>query len=324
MKKITLVISTIIALLIVIAITWYRIGLVTPSTKQSQAIQFEIPQGTPSKTIANELKKQNIINSPGIFLFYIKLNGITLQSGLYTLDPSKPMTVIADNIGTGKVSDYQITIPEGWRAEQIAQVLAKQKIVSYQQFMEAAQGKEGKLFPDTYRLSVKTSADQIVAKLEKNFERRLKEAGIEKLSNDNLIIASIVEHEAKKDEDRPKMAGVYKNRLALGMPLEADPTVQYAVDSSTVAQLDSSAVLDYEFWKPITAEQNKNFESLYNTYRHKGLPPGPIANPGLKAIKAAVNPEKHNFFYFFNLNDGTTIYSKTRDEHDANRRKHGV
>lgn len=323
-SKIISVVAIIVGLIAVIAVIWYRTELIKPASKNSQAFAFEIKEGTASKIIANNLKEAGVIRSPLLFLTYVKLQGVALQAGFYTLDPQQSIIDIVSVIAKGKVSEYQVTIPEGWRSEQIAQLLEKEKIVSFEDFMKAAKGKEGRLFPDTYRLGLKITPEDIVAKMEKNYDRRLKDAGLTNVSDADLVLASIVEREAKHDEDRSKMAGVYKNRLAINMALEADPGTQYGIDSDAFLKLRVDELTSYEFWKPITSGQNKNFESPYNIYRHRGLPPTPIANPGIKSIKAALNPEKHNFYFFFNLEDGTTIYSKTRQEHDTNRKKYGI
>lgn len=311
-------------LVFIVLATWYRLELVSPAQKISTPVSFEIKEGEPSKKIANQLNQAGLVHSPLVFLFYVKTNAITLQAGFYSLNKNQSIISITQKIGGGKVSEYKITIPEGWRIEQIGQLLHGKKIVGYSEFIEVAKDKEGHLFPDTYRFSVEATAKDIVAKMEQNFSRRLSKANIGNLSQQDLIIASIVEREAKHDEDRPKMAGVIKNRLAIGMRLEVDPTVQYGKDSQLIANLGADGLINYEFWKAISGVDTKTIDSPYNTYRHAGLPPTPIANPGIKSIHAAVNPEKHNFYFFFNLPDGTTIYSKTREEHDANRRKYGI
>jgi len=311
-------------LLVAVFVVWFgaqTLLLAKPLAKEIKTEVIDIKPGTSSLAVARELKTKGLIRSAIHFVLYQKLTGSELVAGIYYLSPSQTPREIFRTIAKGKVSEYRLTIPEGWRTEQIGQLLEARNIVTAASFAEAAKGKEGTLFPDTYRLSLGVSAAEIVEKMTANFAKRTE--GL-KLTDKNLIIASIVEREAKHDEDRPKMAGVYMNRLKIGMALEADPGTQYAVDTSTVAQLDSQELLSYQFWKPITSKQNKTFESPYNTYRKAGLPPGPICNPGIKSIQAALNPEKHNFFFFFNLVDGTTIYSKTREEHDANRRKYGV
>lgn len=303
---------------------WYVVLtalLSRPISREIKTEVLDIKPGSSSWQTARELKDKQLIRSTAQFWLNLKLTGRAVQAGIYYLSPSQSGQDIIRVISKGEVSEYRITIPEGWRAEQISQLLEERNISAAVAFNQAAQGKEGKLFPDTYRLSLGVSAAEIVEKMTANFAKRTE--GFT-LTDEKLIIASIVEREASRDEDRPKMAGVYSNRLKLGMVLEADPTVQYALDTERLKDLTPEGLKNFKFWMPPTAEQNKNFESSYNTYRRKGVPPGPICNPGIKSIQAALNPEQHDYFFFFNLPDGATIYSKTRDEHNANRAKYGV
>lgn len=315
------------------AVIWYGIGLLLATKPFSNEIKTEVVDvrtGTSMWFVLRSLKSKSLIRQPFWSLLYLKLNGRTLQAGVYYLSPSQSTREILRIISSGKVSEHRITIPEGWRIEQIAQLLENRNIVKSSALIEAAMGKEGRLFPDTYQFSLGVSAGEIVEKMMKNFEKRTE--GL-KVSDDKLIIASIIEREAKHDEDRAKMAGVYANRLQIGMPLEADPTVQYALDTERLKSLTAPAsaeasagrqkLKEFKFWQAPTADQNKNFESSFNTYRRKGLPASPICNPGLASIKAAINPEQHDFYFFFNLPDGATIYSKTREEHEANRARYG-
>jgi len=138
--------------------------------------------------------------------------------------------------------------------------------------------------------------------MQSNFTERTKDY---QPSKDDIILASIVEREAKNDEDRAKIAGVFINRLEKNMYLGADPTIQYAKGD----------------WELLTSKDLK-IDSPYNTYINKGLPPTPICNPGLESIKAVKNPEKNGWYYFFHLQDGTTIFSKDAAEHDANKAKY--
>ena len=179
--------------------------------------------------------------------------------------------------------------------------------------MIASEGKEGYLFPDTYRISAKASANEIIEKLTNNFKQ--KTAG--DVSQDVLTLASIVEREAKQDNERAKIAGVYQNRINIGMKLEADPTVQYGKDTN-----NAKGLVDFKYWQPISLADYTGVDSKFNTYLNAGLPPAPICNPGLKSIKASLNPEKHNYYYFFHLADGTAIYSKNLAEHNANKLKY--
>jgi len=313
-----------IGLLLAVFIIWYGVQTVLMAKPLAKAIKTEvidIKSGTSSWVVAKALKNKSLTRSAIHFFIYQKLTGAELVAGIYYLSPSQTPREIFRTIAKGKVSEYRITIPEGWRAEQIGQLLEQKEIISASSFSEAAKAKEGRLFPDTYRFRVGILPSEIVDKMTANFTKRIE--GL-KLTDEQLVIASIVEREAKHDEDRPKMAGVYFNRLKIGMVLEADPTVQYALDTERLKSLTAQKLKEFKFWSAPTAEQNKNFESAYNTYRRKGLPPGPICNPGLASIKGAINPEKHDYFFFFNLADGTTIYSTTRDQHDANRAKYGV
>lgn len=309
---------------VALVVGWYlAITALTarPISGEIKTQVIDIKPGSSSWQTAQQLKGKGLVRSAPHLWLNLKLTGRAVQAGIYYLSPSQSTREIVRVISKGEVSEYRITIPEGWRIEQIGQLLENRNIVTAAAFEAAARGKEGRLFPDTYRLSLGISAAEIAEKMTANFAKRTE--GLT-LTDEKLIIASIVEREASRDEDRPKMAGVYSNRLKLGIALEADPTVQYALDTQRLNDLTPEGLKNFKFWQPPTASQNKTFESPYNSYRRAGLPPGPICNPGIKSIRAALSPEQHDYFFFFNLPDGTTIYSKTRDEHDANRVKHGV
>lgn len=301
---------------------WFYLSLKTAVSPGAKEVAINIPRGMGTLAVAQLLHQAGLIHSPTAFTILVKLKGVTVKAGLYNIDPSQSLAAIAQQVSTAKNQEVTVTIPEGWRVEQIGQRLASQQLIqSANDWVTIAAQSEGYLFPDTYRFRVNISAESIRDRMTDNFRDRTKGRH---LSAEDLILASIIEREAKHDQDRPKMAGVFKNRLAKGMPLEADPTVQYAVDSSTLAKLPESEKTNYQFWGKITLDQAKTFDHPYNTYRRVGLPPGPIANPGLKSLEAALSPQSHDYFYFFNLADGSTIYSKTLDEHNANKRKHGL
>jgi len=198
----------------------------------------------------------------------------------------------------GKVQEYLVTIPEGWRLTQIDEYLAEKKIIKAGELIKIASADEGYLFPDTYRLPLDIKPEEIRKMMIDNFNKKTSQY---KIDSQTVILASIVEREAKFDEDRPKIAGLYLNRLEQNMKLEADPTVQYAKGS----------------WDPITTADYKNVISPYNTYLFAGLPPGPICNPGLKSIEAVLYPQKDGFLYFFHKADGHAVYSATQQEHEA-------
>jgi UPF0755 protein len=211
--------------------------------------------------------------------------------------------------------DISVTIIEGKRREEIALLMDKAGICPAVEFMLASAGKEGTLFPDTYRFFPHTPARDVVATLMQNYKD--KTSDLEPSTND-LILASIVEREAYNNEQRPIIAGVYSNRIKIGMRLEADPTVQYSRDSNALgsdgAKNNKSISLSFSFWSPITQDDYHGVSSLYNTYTNDGLPPTPIDNPGRASIVAAVNPAKHNYLYFINKG-GKLLLSKTLTEH---------
>lgn len=205
--------------------------------------------------------------------------------------------------------DVQITIVEGKRREEIAAQLEEAGITSATSFLTATEGLEGRLFPDTYRFFPDTSSSDVVSVLLNTYQTRT--AGLS-ISSEDLVLASIVEREAQSDSERAVIAGVYANRLARGMKLDADPTVQYGKD--TLAYQDAGRPLSFSFWGPITQADYSAVASSYNTYQNAGLPPTAICNPGLKSIQAALNPEKHSYFFFFHAN-GQIYLSKTFSEH---------
>jgi len=275
-----------------------------PSSANYTAVNFEAKSGEHATVIAKNLEKNGLISSWWVFAVYaaVKGNNAKMKAGEYQFSPSQNMKEILNILVSGKVSEYQITIPEGWSNNQIAELLAKQKIVKAADFMAQAKDLEGYLFPDTYKLKPDSTSSEIIIKMKENFENKTK--GLY-LTKDSLILASIIEREAKHDEDRPKIAAVFQNRLAKNMKLEADPTVQYAKGS----------------WDKITAADLK-INSPYNTYENPGLPPTPICNPGLKSIQAALNPANVPYLYFFNLKDGSAIYSQTKEEHNLRLKEH--
>ena len=207
--------------------------------------------------------------------------------------------------------DISITIIEGKRREEIAQQLQTAGICSYADFMAQSTGLEGTLFPDTYRFFPNTSALEVVNKMEDNYHARTASLN---LTPEQLTLASIVEREAKTDTDRTQIAGVYTNRINLGMKLQSDPTVQYSKDSLALAA--SSNPASFKFWSPITQADYQTANSVYNTYLIPSLPPGPIANPGLKSIQAAQHPATNDDLFFI-YKDGTLYLTKTLQEQQA-------
>lgn len=262
-----------------------------------------IKSGQSTREIAQNLENQGVISSATVFVLYAKLKNEMIQVGVYKLSRAENMKEIMTILADGKASEYLVTIPEGWRLTQIDKYLAEKGVISAGELEKIASSNEGYLFPDTYRFLPKIPAAEVRQTMLDNFQK--KTVGLNP-TRENIILASIVEREAKFDEDRAKIAGVYLNRLEKGMKLEADPTVQYAKGS----------------WDPIKTSDYRSVISAYNTYLNIGLPSGPICNPGLESIKAVLNPEKNGYFYFFHKKDGHAVFSATLEEHEANLEKY--
>ncbi len=271
--------------------------------KPNREIIFTVNAGQGTRKVAASLQSAGAIKSAWAFDGFVYANHWYLQSGVYKITPQMSMINVAEMIHSGKVQEYLVTIPEGYRVTQIDDLLSQKGIIVKGSFTKIAKVKEGYLFPDTYRFPLNVTPIEIENAMTINFDKKTTDL---KIDNNTIILASIVEREARKDVDRPKIASVYLNRLKIGMKLDADPTIQYGKGS----------------WAQISKSDYQNFQSSYNTYLVAGLPPTPICNPGIKSIEAVLAPAQTDYFYFFTTTDGQTIYSKTYDEHLANLKKY--
>jgi UPF0755 protein len=298
---------------------WQRVSKVV--SNDSTKTVFDIAEGESTFDIAQGLEDEGFIRSAWYFATLVKYQRKTLQAGSYLLSPSMKVSEIIRKISTGDTSLIKITTLEGWRVEQIARYLDGKGSIIYANFLAAASGMEGELFPDTFYITTETSADA-VAKL--MYDDYLSRTGGLNVSGDDLILASIVERETTNDSEKEAIAGVYENRLKIGMKLEADPTVIYGHDSAEIKELSFSQVFDYKYWGSITKNDYNNPDNLYNTYIYSGLPPGPICNPGLESIKAVLNYQKHGYYYFFHDAEGEIHFSKTLSEHESTIANYGL
>jgi len=325
-----------------------------PASATAQPVQFVVAPGATARTIAAALQEQGLITDARLFEAYVRTSGLAnrLQAGAYTLSPHMTPVQIAEALLHARPATVQITIPEGWRLEQIAAGLTASGVMdgaAYRQLAEsgdlnglalpagaadryaflkdrpAGATLEGYLFPDTYELFADnaTPAALLQRQLDTFSERvvpRYRElAGTmaQPLTlREVLILASIVERETGVDDERPLIAGVYLNRLAQGIKLEADPTVQYAMGYQPQTG---------QWWKtPVFLEEYSQVISPYNTYLNAGLPPGPIANPGLRSIAAVLSPAQHDYLFLMAAADGSGrhVFARTFAEHLENVRRY--
>ena len=308
MKRLTVGLLTLI-ILGVLAFAYWSYGNKSASLADRSQKIFVIQKGASVREIGNSLKSEGLIKDPIIFFIYIKLKGQdrNIQAGDYRLSPSMNLETIIDELNHGTL-DRWITVPEGYRAEEIADVL-KKNIPSYkEEWRERLNEQEGYLFPDTYLVPKDADVDMVISLMRNNFNRKIQETGLT-LEDDRLeqviILASLIEREAKTHEEKPLISGILNNRLRIGMALQVDATIQYVKGRPGA------------WWPQITPADYRSVDSPYNTYRSPGLPPGPIANPGIEAIHAALNPQTHS--YYFYIHAGGKIYpARTIEEHNVN------
>jgi UPF0755 protein len=304
---------------------WWNNNAQAPST-DTELVDFLITKGSSATVIANKLKATGLIKNPLAFRVYTQITGKAnkIPAGEFLLPPNLSLFKIVEELIKGP-KELWVTIPEGLRKEEIAEkfttVLSKEASFK-EEFLSLTQGKEGHLFPETYLFPKEVAAIKIVEKLESTFEKKVDSSMREEINKQELglektvILASLVERETKTDEERPIVAGILLNRLNLGMPLQIDATVQYAV-----ASLNCKNKTKCEWW-PTTTIEDRKIDSKFNTYKYSGLPAFPIANPGLSSLKAVVYPEESNYLYYLHDKKGEIHYAETLEEHNANIKKY--
>jgi UPF0755 protein len=289
---------------------------------KGEPVRFTVPRGAGMSSVADTLAKRNVIGGTGMFKTYARMKGASakLQPGVYEVRPGASFDLILRKLTTGDVVKTRLVIPEGWELRRIAPRLAQatglpaDSVLS--RVMDPAQARkygvpgptlEGYLYPATYVFPMNSSLDAILRELTTQYKRAWTPAMREKAralgmdEREVVTLAAIVEKEAKVWTERPTIAGVYHNRLKRGMRLEADPTVQYALGEHQRRLLRRHI--------------QQTADDPYNTYRHAGLPPGPIASPSRGAIEATLNPEQHQFLFFVARANGTHVFTRTFNEH---------
>lgn len=309
---------------------WLNRTINAQNSTDSTPKTFSVQTGEGGGDIAQRLEDEKLIKSSFAFVFYLNLKRVSdkLQVGDYQIRSNLTIPEVADILTQGKIQTNKITIPEGWDINKIAAYLDGKGIVTKEEFLAQAKvsnyrnkysflsdvpdggNLEGFLYPDTYQLSKKADANEIIVKMLNNFQTKIKpyDAKIKanKMSLYEIVnLASIVEREVAKADDRKLVASVFLNRLEINMALESCATIQYILKESK---------------KQFTYEETRT-PSAYNTYTNRGLPPGPIGNPSIDSIAAVVDPVDSNYLYFLS-SKGVTYFSKTLDEHLTKKAKY--
>jgi UPF0755 protein len=290
-----------------------------PEPKDPSPVIFIIHKNETGSQVASDLESQKLIKNALAFRIYLRINGINkmIFPGEYKLSRNLPLKDLVATLLKGPVGVW-VTIPEGIRREQIAE-----KIISAlelngdnadsfrNEFMSQSKDLEGYLFPDTYIFLKDAKAESIISKLKETFDQKTENLNIKTGLSlyDTVILASIVERETGKFEENPIVAGILLKRLNAGWLLQADATVQYAIGTP-------------KDWWPNLTQQDLDVASPFNTYKSVGLPPSPIANPGLEALKAAANPKDSPYWYYLHDSNGQIHYAKSLEEHTQNINKY--
>ena len=347
MKKVILIIVGFAIFLLMYAKINKEAYINTIDPNDNIKIDFVINKGGGSTAVGEDLKKEGLVKSKYYFWYYVwrTKTDTKLQAGVYSVSKNMTIPQMVELFVEGKVKDERVklTIPEGSNNDKIIGLLKEQKPELIDEFQKIIKCKclgqidcacdkfsqkyeflknipegvdmEGYLFPDTYFISKKETGATLVSKFLNNFQKKVGKdiqntvvSQGETLHN-IITLASIVEREAREDKDRPIVAGIFWNRLDVGMALQTDATLSYILKTDKMKYYQDEMEVD----------------SLYNTYKYPGLPPGPIANPGMEAILATIHPTDTNYIYFLNdINTGETVFAETFEEHKINKAQHGL
>lgn len=280
-------------------------GIYLPKDLEGKEQLFSINKGEDIFTIGDNLTKSGLIKEKYSFILYSFLSGKhkKLKAGKYFLSPKMSVKSIVDKIFAGDIAKKRVTIPEGFTVKQIEELLGLDL---------PGENLEGFLFPDTYDFYIDIKGEEVVKIMKKNFEQKLNQELKEEIERQGktifeiITMASLIEKEVKTKEDKEIVSGILWKRLSVNMPLQVDATINYITGKKTTR---------------ISIEETK-IDSPYNTYLNTGLPPGPIANPGLESIKAALYPKSSDYWYYLSTPDGKTIFSKTLQEHNLAKAKY--
>lgn len=298
---------------------------VPKSFEQDTVISYSAQKGVGGADIATDLQNKGVINNSWVFKLYVFLTGKynSLQAGIYDISPSMSVAAIANKFITGDVAKNKITLIEGWDIQDIAKYLEAKNYYNREEFNDAAHvdygtyyaflsskpkkaSLEGFLFPDTYRVPVGASSDELIKMALNNFGKKLTPELRQEIAKQHktvfqiVTMASIIEKEVRTLDDKKVISGIMWKRIANGVPLQVDSTVNYITNRSDVS----------------VAIKDTQIDSPYNTYKYRGLPAGPISNPGMDSILAAIYPTKSEYWFYISARTGQTIFSKTLTDHN--------
>lgn len=295
--------------------------------KEGEKVEFVVEAGEGVSSIASKLKQANIIKNENVFKLRVRFDNAAtkIQKGYFDLNTGMSLKTVVKTLTTsGTQKTFVLTIPEGYSCEQIAKKLSDMGYCEYDDFINALNDDydfaflnnipkkdykiklQGFLFPQTYEFLIGETPHNIINTLLAEFEKQYAKIGdVNNIDYDTLIMASLVEREAKLDGERDIIAGVMENRIKNNMPLQIDASVVYFLS-------DGLYNVDRVLYKDLEKD------SLYNTYKYKGYPVGPVCNPGIKSLKAALMPKKHDYLYYHTdetKQDGSHIFTKNYNEH---------
>lgn len=291
----------VIGSLIVTGLFWWWKWAIQPAGEVGPTVVV-VTRGAAIDTIGRQLQQAGLIKSVAAFKLMVMKLGVSksIQAGDFRLDGKMSLAEIVTGLTHGSL-DAWVTLPEGWRREQMAQKLAEELIgFDEPEFLTATTNLEGYLFPDTYLVPREATAGAVAQLLTETFRKK-----VGPVNRDTVILASMIEREAVGSEDRQLVADILTKRLRVGMGLNADATLQYALGKP-------------DNWWPVPTAQDKLVNSAYNTYKYNGLPPAPIANPGLAVITAVRQAQDTPYLYYLHDQEGNIHPAKTLEEHQAN------
>ncbi len=327
MRK-SIIIPVVVILLIVLAALFFLASIYRPELGGAEKVIFKVEKGENIKKVASRLEDAGIIGNKFFFEFYSYISGKRkIVAGDHSLAKNMDIVEVIDELNSSKNlnKERSITIIEGWNISDIASYLEDQGVISSTDFLQAvkldnwkdkydflssAKGDslEGFLFPDTYRIFKDATADDIIKKMLDNFDHKFDASMRSDVLSQNksifeiVTMASIIEKEAKFSQDRKMVSDIFWKRIDIGMALQSDATVNYITKAGDIRPHGKDLEVD----------------SLYNTYKYRGLTPGPISNPGLSSISAALYPIKNDYYYFLTDKSGHAVFAKTFDGHKVN------